>query len=449
MQIAIVSEHASPLAALGGVDSGGQNVYVAQVSRELGALGHDVVVFTRRDAVETGETVECGPNVRVVQVEAGPQRPVPKEKLLPYMEQFTRNTISWMERNGETFDIVHANFFMSGLVAARIQQLLDIPFVITFHALGRVRRRHQGSQDGFPNSRFAVEEQCVDEARLIIAECPQDEDDLIELYDADPARIRMAPCGFSPEEMYPVPKEHARARLGIEGDRPVLLQLGRMVPRKGVEEVIRGVGHLVRTTATEPLLLVVGGETREPDPQATPELGRLMEIAREEGIEHLVRFEGQRNRDELRYYYSAADLFLSTPWYEPFGITPLEAMACGTPVLGSRVGGIKFTVMDGVTGRLVEPRDPQAIGHALAGLLARPESLARMSEAALERARSFTWAGVALQLDEIYMEALTGRKAVSPFAPTGELRRDHPLAAVGFHVSPGVLAKDSTIGRGK
>lgn len=403
----MISEHASPLAALGGVDSGGQNVYVAQVATELGRRGHRVEIFTRRDGPQLPDQVECGPNVRVVHVTAGPAAPVAKEEMLPFMNEFAERLIDNWAGRPRPFDLVHAHFFMSALVAAEAQRRLGTPFVVTFHALGRVRRRHQGAADRFPEERFTIEERVANEARLIIAECPQDHQDLVNLYNAPTERIRTVPCGYSPSELWPQSQAEARQRLALPQDQPVILQLGRMVPRKGVETAIRGVAELHRDSGERVNLLIVGGESDEPDPQATPELGRLMAVAEEEGISDLVRFEGRSNRSALRDYYCAADVFISTPWYEPFGITPVEAMACGVPVLGAAVGGIKTTVRDGVTGFLVPPRDPGAVAARLKEMLGDRRLLNAMSERALARAAEFTWQRVTEQLVEVYREAVT------------------------------------------
>ncbi|EYB69154.1 hypothetical protein DEIPH_ctg011orf0139 [Deinococcus phoenicis] len=403
-RIALISEHASPLAALGGTDAGGQNVYVAQVARHLAALGYVVDVFTRRDDPGLPEVLAWVPGVRVIHVPAGPAAALPKEDLLPLMADFTRFMAGFMAREG-SYDLLHANFWMSGLVAADLARMLGLPFVITFHALGKVRRLHQGEADGFPEARLAIEERLVREAHRIIAECPQDEADLRELYAADPARIVTVPCGFDPAEFMPQDRREARQRLGLDPDEALVLQLGRMVPRKGVDDAIRGFARALRGRDLSARLLVVGGNSPDPDPALTPELGRLQAIARAEGVADRVTFTGSRERAALRDYYSAADVFVSTPWYEPFGITPLEAMACGTPVLGARVGGIQFTVVDGETGSLVPPRDPAALGQRLGDLLTDAPLRERMGQAALQRVRThFTWEGVARQLAQVYRE---------------------------------------------
>jgi glycosyltransferase involved in cell wall biosynthesis len=407
-RIALISEHASPLGVLGGIDSGGQNVYVGQLARHLAQLGCRVDVFTRRDAEHLPPVVPWLDGVRIVHVPAGPAAPVPKEALLPYMGRFASYMLRWCRR--EPYDLAHANFFLSGLVALGLQQTLGLPFVVTFHALGRVRRLYQGDADGFPVERFAIEDRVVAAADRIIAECPQDHDDLLSLYGADPSRISLVPCGFDPSEFWPVSKELARVALGLDPHERIVLQLGRMVPRKGVDNTIRGFAQLVHRHGIPARLLVVGGESDVPDPVATPELGRLRSIARAEGVEGDVIFTGRRGRDVLRYYYSAADVFVTTPWYEPFGITPLEAMACGAVVIGADVGGIKYSVLHGQTGYLVPPNDPAALGERLAHLYQHPRVLKRFSRRAVERVRErFTWERVAADAAAIYEDVLAAR----------------------------------------
>ncbi len=405
----MISEHASPLSALGGVDSGGQNVYVAQLARHLARRGYKVDVFTRRDQAALPEIVEPSDGVRVIHITAGPDAFIRKEEMLPYMDEFTRNLLRFLKRERRRYNLVHANFWMSGLVAADIKRILRIPFVTTFHALGRVRRLYQGKADQFPEARFAIEDRIVLEADAIVAECPQDEQDLIEFYDAAPEKIRMIPAGYDPVEFAPVNKPKAREMLGLDPQERIVLQLGRMVPRKGIETAVRGMARLVQDHGIAARLVIVGGDSDDPDPQVTPEIGRLQTIAAEEGVADRVTFVGRRNRDLLKYFYSAADVFVTLPWYEPFGMTPLEAMACGTPVIGARVGGVKYSVVHNDTGYLVPPRNPAALAEHLAHLFMNPELLGRFGEQALRRARElFTWEGVAGMMAELYEEVMAG-----------------------------------------
>lgn len=402
-KIAFISEHASPLAVLGGVDSGGQNVYVAEICKHLSRLGYRIDIYTRKDSELLADTVLWLPGIRVVHIKAGPAQSVPKENLVGYMGEFTRNMISYIQENDLQYDLIHANFFMSGWVASKIKKQLEIPYVITFHALGKIRMIHQKEADAFPASRLDIEQLIVHDANYIIAECPQDKEDLIEHYGADPEKIVIIPCGFSSDEFYPFSKTRARSELGLAKDDLVLLQLGRIVPRKGIDNVIRAMGKLKDVPKLK--LLVVGGADDVPDFDNDAEFKRLRQIAIHEGVLSAVSFTGRKNRDELRYYYRAADFFISTPWYEPFGITPLEAMACGTPVIGSDVGGIKYSVQHQRTGFLVPPHDPEALAAAIKTGIGCPVAYRSLCRNALERVNEmFTWECVAKQAHELYCQ---------------------------------------------
>ncbi|MFL9912942.1 glycosyltransferase family 4 protein [Paraburkholderia sp. RL17-337-BIB-A] len=405
MKIALISEHASPLAVAGGVDSGGQNIYVANVARQLLEMGHEVDVFTRCDPALL-PLISDMDGVRVIHVPAGPPKQLPKEQLLPFMDEFATFLIEFFQRERDPHQVMHANFFMSGLAALKVKKALGVPLVTTFHALGRVRRIHQGADDGFPDERFAIEDELVARSDIVVAECPQDEADLIEHYRADPSRIQIVPCGFDADEFRPIERAAAREALGWHQDEFTVLQLGRLVQRKGIDNVVRGVGILRQVFRASARLYVVGGNSDAPNELATPEIARLRGIAGECGVAEQTAFVGRRGRAQLRYFYSAADVFVTTPWYEPFGITPVEAMACGTPVIGADVGGIRYSVADGVTGFLVPPRDPVALAARLDQLRREPALARRMGEAGLARAQAeFTWQGVGAGLAQIYARA--------------------------------------------
>jgi glycosyltransferase involved in cell wall biosynthesis len=401
-KIAFISEHASPLAVLGGVDSGGQNVYVAETARHIAQLGYEVDVFTRWEDAATEQVVNWMPGVRVIHVKAGPVLYLPKEELLQHMPHFRNNMIAFIRKHHIRYELIHANFFMSALVAMDIKHRLDIPFVVTFHALGQVRRIYQGKDDKFPEERIDIERKIVQAADCIIAECPQDKQDLVQYYDAPQERINIVPCGFNCNEFYPVDRAEARAMLGLDDKERILLQLGRMVPRKGVDNVVQSLACL-KQKDQRCRLLIVGGESDLPDPAITPEIGRLRQLAACLGVQDQVTFTGRRNRNVLKYFYSAADVFITTPWYEPFGITPLEAMACGTPVIGSNVGGIKYTVQHGKTGYLVPPNDPAMLAQKIFQLFSNPALEQKMKRNAIARVNQlFTWAKVSDILVNVY-----------------------------------------------
>jgi D-inositol-3-phosphate glycosyltransferase len=404
--IALISEHASPLASLGGVDSGGQNVYVAEIARHLALCGYQVDVYTRWDNRDLPQVITWIPDVRVVHVEAGPVRMLEKEYLFDHMPAFTKNMLLFIQKEQLEYDIVHANFWMSAMVAADLKKCLQIPFVVTFHALGYIRKIHQGSNDKFPEERIDIEKDIVREADHIIAECPQDRDDLMVYYEAPAEKITIIPCGFNPHEFYPLDRLLARRVVNVDSNEYVVLQLGRIVPRKGIDNVIRAMGKLKRISVPV-RLVVVGGETDNLDPEKNPEISRLKKIAAEENVLDIVTFTGRKQRDVLKYYYAAADVFVTTPWYEPFGITPLESMACGTPVVGSDVGGIKYTVEDGKSGLLVAPNDPDTLAAKIYELLHDPELRADMAANAVKRVNSlFTWSKVTDMVAALYERVL-------------------------------------------
>ncbi|MGY6271349.1 glycosyltransferase family 4 protein [Achromobacter denitrificans] len=408
-KIALISEHASPLAVAGSVDSGGQNVYVAHVARELARSGVQVDVFTRKDNPALQPEHAWMRGVRVIHVPAGPDVYLPKERLLAHMDEFAAYLSRYVGGQSQGYDVIHANFFMSAMASLPVSQRYGIPLAVTFHALGKVRRQHQQEADLFPDCRFEIEEDIIRRADRIIAECPQDRRDLIGLYGADPRRIDIVPCGYDSAEMAPQPSASARAALGWDDSVFTLLQLGRMVPRKGVDNVIRALARLRHGYGVDARLCVVGGNADDADESATPEIGRLRAIAEEEDVARWVEFTGRRHRDQLAMYYSASDVFVTTPWYEPFGITPVEAMACGRPVVGSDTGGIRSTVVHGKTGFLVPPRDPDSLARRLAELAADSALRARMGEAGRMRARRlYTWKRVGEDLRSIYQRMAAG-----------------------------------------
>jgi D-inositol-3-phosphate glycosyltransferase len=429
-KIAFISEHASPLALLGGVDNGGQNVYVAELARELAKSGHIVDVYTRKYEADQPEEVNWLPGIRVIHIKAGPAMFIEKENLLQYMHEFADNMLDFINRERVYYDLVHANFFMSGLVASIIKKVLRIPYVITFHALGLVRRAHQKEHDRFPEERISIEKYIIEEADRVVAECSQDKHDLMSYYHADAAKIAVVPCGFNPAEFYPIDKGMARKKLGFSKDEKILLQLGRLVPRKGIDNVIRAVARL--RNAIDPLrLVVVGGETDEPDPLLTPELGRLQQIAKEEQVSDKVLFTGRKRREQLKFYYAAADVFITTPWYEPFGITPLEAMACGVPVIGANVGGIKYSVLHGKTGFLVPPNDPAALAGSISDLLANSRLLEKMKANALKRVHKyFTWSCIANSMSRLYDTVLSETQHAMSFNGRIWLKENFSIKAI-------------------
>src|SRR5947209_17117580 len=331
-RIAFISEHASPVALLGGADAGGQNVYVDEVSRNLARRGYAVDVFTRRDIPDTSEIVDWAPGMRVVHLPAGPTQPRPKDELWPFMPEFRDSFLRFMVRDEARYDLIHGNFWMSGWVATELRKRLNIPAVQIFHAMGKTKRRHQKKVDTSPGYRIKTELSIVRNVDKLIAQCPAEQIELIDDYEADPSKVVIIPSAVNTQVFKPVSQSEARKRLGLEQEGRIIVYIGRMLPRKDIRNIVRALALLLRqeeksADSTQPpaTLMVVGGETVEPDPEATPEIGELQRLAAELGVSERVRFMGKRQANELRYYYCAGDVAVTTPWYEPFGLTPLEA----------------------------------------------------------------------------------------------------------------------------
>jgi D-inositol-3-phosphate glycosyltransferase len=395
MKIALISAQASPLGPLGGPAEGAQGIYARHLARALACAGHQVDVFTRRDDLWSAPVVELAPNASVVHVPAGPPRAASPTALVTHMSEFATRIAEHCAPASGRYDIVHANFFLSGVAALLLKQRLGIPFVATLHSLGRALCRHPECVDPFPSARIHLEDEIVAAAGRLIAGSDEDRQDLIALYGAESRRIDVVPVGFDPAEFGPGSRS-ARARLGLGADDFVLLHVGRLARGDRIDNAIRALAHLRREHGIDARLLVVGGEGDEPDAQRTPELDRLGLIAEAHRLSDRITFVGARPRAVLRDYYCAADVFVTTPGYEPFALAPVEALACGIPVVGAAVGGIAHAVVDAVTGFLVPPDDPAALAERLARLRRNPELARAYGRAGIRRVRAgFTWRHIA------------------------------------------------------
>ncbi|MCC9305906.1 glycosyltransferase [Kitasatospora sp. RB6PN24] len=402
LTIALVSEHASPLATLGGVDAGGQNVHVAALARALADRGHRVTVHTRRTDPSSPEHVRFASGVTVHHVAAGPPQPLLKDELLPHMPAFGDQLARyWAVRRP---DLAHAHFWMSGLGAVRGARRHRLPVLQTYHALGAVKRRHQAEADTSPPTRIAIETAVGRSVAAVIATCRDEVAELVAM--GVPAeRISVVPCGVDPFTFEPLGPVAART------ERPRLLVVGRLIPRKQVDLVV---DSLVELPGVE--LLVAGGppvERLDEDPEAR----RLLARARSRGVAGRLTLLGGMPADRMPALIRSADVVVCPARYEPFGIVPLEAMACGVPVVATAVGGHLDTVVDRGTGLLVAPDSADALTAAIAALLREPATRAAYGAAGRRRILDrFTWERVAAGTEQIYREVLA---RPAPAAPRG------------------------------
>ncbi|GAA5055375.1 glycosyltransferase involved in cell wall biosynthesis [Thermocatellispora tengchongensis] len=392
MRIHLISEHANPLAAVGGVDAGGQNVHVAALATALAERGHEVTVFSRRTGDDEPDAARLAPGVAVEHVPAGPARPLPKDELLPFMPEFGEHlSRRW---SLDPPDIAHAHFWMSGLAALMAAPRHGVPVVQTFHALGTVKRRWQGRADTSPARRIAVETQIGRRADAIVATCTDEVNELLAM--GVPAeRISVVPCGVDLDLFRP---DGPAAPDRTPGGRARVLSIGRLVPRKGVDTVIQAMRLL-----PDAELLIAGGSVHD------EEAVRLRGLAEKYGIADRVRLIGSVARADVPALMRSADVLVTVPWYEPFGMVPLEAMACGLPVVASAVGGHLDTVAG--CGVLVPPRRPRALARALRDLLEHDDRRAALEKAGERRAQTrYGWPAVAAQTEAVYADVLAARR---------------------------------------
>jgi D-inositol-3-phosphate glycosyltransferase len=414
-RIALVSEHASPIAHLGGAEAGGQNVYVEELARRLAALGCLVDVYTRRDHPTVPDAVEVAPRFTVHHVAAGPPEPMARDEMFTVMPEFAEGLLERWARDRP--DVAHAHFWMSGWASLICKRRLGVPFVQTFHALGSVKRRHQGTADTSPPERIATERLLLRHADRVLATCA-DEVDELERLGGSTSRISVVPCGVGDEFVPWGPSDRSPRRA-----RHRIVSVSRLVPRKGIADVIAALPRLADRFDVE--LIVAGGPNERPgvgyhpaddEVLGDPEAVRLAALASELGVRDRCRFVGRLDHSATAAMMRSADVVVCTPWYEPFGIVPVEAMACGVPVVGSAVGGLLDTVVDGQTGLLVPPRSPDDIAVAVGRMLAHPTWRRGLGRAGARRAAAYRWPRVTGSILDVYASVLGADQVGRPVA---------------------------------
>jgi D-inositol-3-phosphate glycosyltransferase len=438
LRIALISEHVSPLAVPAGGAAGAPGVDLGPIARALAQRGHRVDVLVRRDSPAQPALAELQPGVRVRHVDAGPPARLPAAECLQYMPEFARQATRLLDTDepDAACDLLHAQGFMSGLVGLRLARACGLPLAVSFHAPGLARREHQDRADDVPAERVDIERTLVQQADALIALCPQDRADLMRLYGARPARISTVPWGVDTQRFAPGDKARARRALGWADDEFIILQVGPLLPGTGIDDVILALARLPQ--ALRARLVVVGGVGAGDDEPGTPEAAletaRLGSLARQAGVADRVSFAGPGAWQRLPQCYVGADVLAATPWCEPFGTAPLEAMACGTPVIGSTVGSIRHTVAPGVSGCLVPPRDPDALAAQLLRLQTHPQVLRALGRGSVQRARTlFTWDRVAAGLTTVY-------RTLAPAARPQRRRQVAALAAMRLPAAPAAAA---------
>jgi D-inositol-3-phosphate glycosyltransferase len=393
----MLSIHSCPLGKVGEENTGGMSVYIRELGRELGRRGHLVDVYTRTHEPIHDQVVELGENARLIHFKAGEEE-THKLALYSHLADFTRNLENFREENGLRYDLIHSHYWLSGLVGERLQELWDIPHLIGFHTLGAVKNS-VGIGEGEPELRINAEKKLVKDCHRIIASTEKDKGDLITYYDAAPEAISIIPCGVNLDLFRPIQRETARCHLGLNGES-IIVFVGRIIPLKGIDNMLKAMAHLEGKQGIK--LVVIGG-----DDHSQAEMERLKNLSRTLRIDESVVFLGSVKQETLPFYYSAADLCVVPSYSESFGLVVLESLACGTPVVATKVGCAESVIRYGETGYVVTDNDPRSLADKISRLLStlngKPDfvysvrasvaqySWSNISETILEEYRSVLW----------------------------------------------------------
>ena len=394
--LALLSFHGCPVARLGEKDTGGMNVYVLQLAREYARRGNQVDVYTRCHDPHDPQIVELAKGARVIHLNAGPHHE-PKENLHEYIPEFVEELFRFQRSDGVRYDLIHSHYWLSGLAGMILSQKWDIPHFSTFHTLAKVKLRARAGEKE-SELRVSSEGRVIECADSLIVSTEQEKEDLVRLYQAAPYKVGVIPAGVDLDLFRPVAREEARRMLGLTEKRGILY-VGRVEPLKGLDILLEAVARLDDPGDTR--LLIVGGAST-----FDTELNRLQSLTSELGISHMVTFTGAVPQDELPNYYGAADIFVLPSHYESFGLAALEAMACGIPVVASRVGGLKAFIRDGETGYLIPWRCAEPFAQRLDMLLANPALRETMGRAARSKAQEMGWSRVADRMLDYYSSVI-------------------------------------------
>ena len=405
LRIAMLSYHTCPLATLGGKDTGGMNVYVRDLTRQLGRMGIHVDVFTRSQDEHVPHVLhDLGFGNRVVHIPAGKEVPLPKKELVGHIPDFVEGIKKFSQEKGFHYDVIHSHYWMSGIAAAMLKDAWGVPIVHMFHTLGAMKNRIARSEEEREGPyRVDGEKQVLSRADRIIVATPAEKSQLQFLYQADVSKMVIIPPGVDTEHFYPIPKDEARDYIGIDRNDCMSLFVGRIEPLKGIDTLMKAVSLLGMHDARNPFYVaIIGGDPDAAPEEMTEEMSRLQGLCDDLCLGQMTLFWGKRAQDTLPYYYSAAEVLLMPSHYESFGMVALEAMACGTPVIASQVGGLAYLIKDGETGYHVPFDSPEVLSEKLGALLGNYELRKKMGEQAAIYAKEYAWDKIATRILEVY-----------------------------------------------
>jgi glycosyltransferase involved in cell wall biosynthesis len=404
-RIALISVHGDPAIDIGKEEAGGQNVYVLKVGKALAEQGWHVDMFTRKTDIARPEIVQHSPRCRTIRLVAGLEAFVPRDELFEYLPIFVDRFKQFQAQHHLKYDLIHTNYWLSGWVGMQLAKDLSLKQVHTYHSLGAVKYQSVSEIPFIAGTRLQVEKACLESAACVVATSPQEREHMRQLV-SDKGNIEIIPCGTDLDNFGSISRSEARLRLGIPRSSLVVLYVGRFDRRKGIETLVRAIGRSIFPGLADIRLILVGGSRLGQSDGIERE--RIEGIVDELGLREFTTFPGQISPEALPYYYGAANVCVVPSHYEPFGLVAIEAMAAGSPVVASNVGGLKYTVVHEKTGLLCPPQDEIAFSEAIDRILSRPNWQAQLGRAAKERVKSkFGWDEVGRQLSELYIDLIT------------------------------------------
>ncbi len=408
-KIAFLSIHGDPLARLGGTHHGGQNVYVKELSRYLGAYGLSIDVYSRWENHKQPDEENYSRGAQVIRIPVGPPESIQKEEIVPLLGDLASWIPDYQIKHGQQYNLVHSHYYFSGAVGIHLKNTWGIPLVHTFHSLGAVKGETLGVKDSSPEARLEIEKKICHAADRIIATAPQEKVDLVEYYQTDPAKITIIPCGVNLDLFQTLPQDDSKTEIAFSPDDFLITYVGRLEERKGIDTLLEAI-----FLADDPSIqvVIVGGPPTDKPFLSWAELSKdpfkkYMAMIDEYGIEKQVTFTGGKPQDELSKYYSAGDVTVVPSYYEPFGMTALEAMACGSSVIASRVGGLKTTVKENIVGALFTAKDASQLAEKIKIMKDQPAmntELRRNARPYVEE--NYSWKSVAKSVAGVYQEIL-------------------------------------------
>ena len=411
-RVAMISVHTCPLATLGGKETGGMNVYVRELTRELARRGIQVDVYTRSQdptIPRVSGRRRLGDGARVIHIPAGPERPGDKNLVFDLLPEFVERVLAFAHEEDLHYDVIHSHYWLSGSAARDLRAAWRAPIVQMFHTLAYYKNQIAAPQEMEGDWRIEVERQIMQFADRLIAATPLEKAQMIDAYGADEARISVVPPGVDHRLFRPIPRAEAQAHLGMPPNHHMVLFVGRIQPLKGIDTLIRAMKLVTEQFPNwqqDMCLCIIGGDPGNGPDSEEKELKRLDQLRSKLGISDLVTFMGARDQDTLVWNYSAADVVVMPSHYESFGMVALEAMACGTPVIGADVGGLSFSIQHGYNGFLVPGRDPQALAEKILLLLRHPFLRDNLGEQALLTTKRYDWTNIAGEILDTYRLAI-------------------------------------------